>query len=82
MLNEIKKNALLQMAGKQLGTDPAQLKQKLDSGQTDDIVNSLNPQQRDQLSALLQNPQALSALFGSAQVQNLIKSLGGGANGQ
>ena len=76
-LNELKKNALLQMAGKQLGTDPTQLKQKLDAGQMDDIVNGLNPEQKQQLNGLLKNPQALSALFGSEQVQSLIKSLGG-----
>jgi len=76
-LNEIKKNALLQMAGKQLGTDPAQLKEKLDAGQVDDIVSGLNPQQKQQLNGLLQNPQALNALFGTEQVQNLLKSLGG-----
>ena len=74
-LNEMKKNALLQMAGKQLGTDPAQLRQKLESGQTQDIVDNLSPQQKQQLSTLLQNPQALSALFGSDQVQSLIKNL-------
>jgi len=75
-LNEIKKNALLQMAGKQLGTNPGELKQKLDSGQVQDIVNGLNDQQKQQLNGLLSNPQALSALLGSDQVQNLIKALG------
>jgi len=76
-LNEMKKNALLQMAGKQLGTNPAQLKQKLESGQVEDIINGLSPQQKEQLSGLLQNPQALNSLLGSDQVQKLIQSLGG-----
>ena len=76
-MNEIKKNALLQMAGKQLGQDPAQLRQKIESGQVDDLVGQLTPQQKQQLSGLLANPQALNALLGSDQVQNLLKSLGG-----
>ena len=76
-LNEAKKNALLQMAGKQLGTDPGQLQQKLEAGQMDDIVNGLSDEQRQKLNSYLQNPQALNALLGSAQVQNLIKALGG-----
>ena len=76
-LSEIKKNALLQMAGKRLGTDPAKLKEKIESGEVSDLVNSLSAQQKEQLSGLLQNPQALSALLGSEQVQSLLKSLGG-----
>ena len=76
-LSEMKKNALLQMAGNKLGTDPAALKEKLESGQVNDLVAGLSPQQKEQLNAYLQNPQALSALFGSEQVQSLIKSLGG-----
>jgi len=76
-LSEMKKNALLQMAGKQLGANPGELKQKLDAGQVQDIVNGLNDQQKQQLNGLLGNPQALSALLGSDQAQNLIKALGG-----
>jgi len=76
-LNEMKKNALLQMASKKLGADPVQLKQKLESGEVEEIVNNLTPEQKEQLNSLLQNPQALSALLGSDQMQNLIKNLGG-----
>ena len=76
-LSEMKKNALLQMAGKKLGADPVQLKEKLESGEVEDIVNNLTPEQKDQLNSLLQNPGALSALLGSDQMQNLIKNLGG-----
>jgi len=76
-INEMKKNALIQMAAKQLGSSPAQLKEKIDSGGLEDIVNGLAPQQKQQLSGLLQNPQALSSLLGSDQVQTLLKSLGG-----
>ncbi|MCL2856354.1 MAG: hypothetical protein FWE19_01330 [Oscillospiraceae bacterium] len=75
-LNEMKKNALLQMAGKQLGKDPAELKQKLESGQVQDVVNSLSDEQKQKLQSVLQNPQQLSALLGSEQVQNLLKAMG------
>ena len=76
-INEMKKNALLQMAGKQLGKDPGELKQKLESGQVQDIVNGLSDEQKQKLNGYLQNPQALNALLGSDQVQNLLKTLGG-----
>ena len=55
-LNEMKKNALLQMAGKQLGTDPGALKEKLEAGQVNELVAGLSQQQRDQLNSYLQNP--------------------------
>ena len=76
-LNEMKKNALLQMAGKQLGKDPGELKRKLESGQVQDVVNGLSDEQKQKLQGVLQNPQQLNALLGSDQVQNLLKALGG-----
>ena len=76
-LNEMKKNALLQMAGKQLGKDPSELKQKLESGQVQDVVNGLSDEQKQKLSSVLQNPQQLNAILGSEQVQTLLGALGG-----
>jgi len=76
-ISEMKKNALLQMAGKQLGKDPGEIKEKLESGQVQDIVNGLSDEQKQKLNGLLQNPQALNSLLGSDQVQNLLKALGG-----
>ena len=75
-LDEAKKNMLLQMAGKQLGKDPTELKQKLESGQVQDVVNGLSDEQKQKLQGVLQNPQKLNALLGSEQVQNLLKALG------
>ena len=75
-INEMKKNALLQMAGKKLGRDPGEIKEKLESGQVQDIVNGLSDEQKQKLNNVLQNPQALSNLLGSDQVQNLLKALG------
>ena len=80
-LEQAKKNALLQMAGKQLGTDPNSLKEKLESGQVNEIVDGLSQEQKEKVNAYLQNPQALNALLGSAQVQNLLKALGGQGKG-
>ena len=75
-ISEMKKNALLQMAGKKLGKDPGEIKEKLESGQMQDIVNGLSDEQKQKLSSVLQNPQALNNLLGSQQVQNLLKTLG------
>ena len=76
-LNEMKKNALLQMAGRKIGADPAVLKQKLDSGNVSDVVEKLDPATKEQLASLLSNKEAMSRILGSDQVQNLLKSLQG-----
>lgn len=75
-LSDAKRNALLKMAGKQLGTDPNRLKEKLEAGQLSEVVNSLDPEAKARVNGLLQNPQALQALLGNAQVQDLLRNLG------
>jgi len=74
-LQDAKKNALLQIAGKKLGTDPQALRQKLESGQMEDVVSNLDPDARQKITSLLQDKDAMSKLLGSEQVQNLLKNL-------
>lgn len=76
-LSQAKQNALLRMAGKQLGADPNQLKDQLESGNLQDVVQSLNPEAQQKINGLLQNPDALNALLSSDQVQGLLKNLSG-----
>ncbi len=76
-LSDLKKNALLQMAGKQLGTDPNKLREQLETGNVSDIVDGLDAQQREKLNGFLNNPKALQALLGNTQVQDLLKNLSG-----
>lgn len=76
-LSEAKKNALLKMAGNKLGTSPDALRQQLENGNLENVVNGLDDKTKAQLSGLLQNPQALNSLLGSDQVQALLKNLSG-----
>jgi hypothetical protein len=76
-IDAVKKNMLLKMAGRQLGKDPGELREKLDSGNIQELVDGLDPSAKEKVNAMLQNPQALSALLGNEQVQNLIKNLRG-----
>ena len=76
-LDNTKKNMLLQMAGKKLGTDPNTLREKLDSGQMGDVIDGLDENTKQQLTNVLQNQESMSKILGSEQVKNLLKNLGG-----
>jgi len=71
-LSEEKKNQLLQMAGKKLGTDPDTLKEKLESGQIENLLGNLDPNAVSRVNSLLQNPAALNALLGSEQLKSIL----------
>ncbi len=63
-----KQDELLKMAGKQLGKDPSQLKKQLESGNINDVIANLSPQQAAQVKAALSNPQVLSQLLSNPQI--------------
>ena len=68
-------NALLGMAGRQLGTDPQKLKAQLEGGRLDEVLSGLDPQKSAQVSSLLQNPQQMEKLLQSPQVKSLLAAL-------
>lgn len=68
-------NALLGMAGRQLGTDPQRLKAQLEGGKLDEVLSGLDPQKSAQINSLLKNPQQLESLLQSPQVKNLLGAL-------
>lgn len=68
-------NSLLQMAGKQLGKNPQQLKSQLESGQVGQALNGLDPKKAAQINAILNNPAQIQQILNNPQVQNLINSL-------
>lgn len=76
-LNNANKNALLQMASKKLGADPAQLQKAIESGQTDELTKSLDADTAAKVNGFLQDPEKLKALLGNQQIQQLLKNLGG-----
>lgn len=68
-------NALLQMASRQLGQDPQQLRRQLENGQLGKVLGGLNPQQTAQINALLKSPQQVEQLLRSPQVRDMINRL-------
>ena len=68
-------NALLKMAGKKLGTDPNQLKQKLENGNVGEVVQQLGGDQAGQINQLLNNPTEMEKFFNSPQMKDMMNKL-------
>jgi len=78
-LSEAKLNALLSMAGKKLGQDPQTLKQQLQSGKLDDIMNGMDTSAKEKMAGLMNDPKRLEALMQDDKVKKLLSGLMGGA---
>lgn len=68
-------DSMLKMAGQRLGRDPQTLKSQLQSGQLDQVVQGMDPQQQQQIGQLLKDPQALSQFFEQPQIKQMINQL-------
>ena len=64
---------LLKLAGKKLGRDPQTLKNQLESGNLDNL--GIDQQQKQQISQLLQNPQALSQFLEQPQIKQMLNQM-------
>ena len=76
-LSQNQMDMLLAMAGKKMGTDPEKLKQQMQSGQMDGILNGLSPAQQNQISALINNPAAIEQFVANPKVQQLLRGMMG-----
>ncbi len=70
-----KQDELLKMASKQLGKDPAQIRQQLESGNVNDLIAGLSPQQAAQIKSVLSNPQMLSQLLSNPQISKFLGNM-------
>lgn len=70
-------DALLAMAGKKMGADPQKLKQQMQDGQTNALLGALPKDKQAQISALMQNPQAVEQFMQNPKVQQLLQGLMG-----
>ena len=61
-----------------LGVDKAALKNAVESGSAEKLMNALGPEQSAQLNELLSDKEATRKLMQSEQVQKLIKKLSEG----
>ena len=71
-------DALLQMAGRKMGSSPDQLRQQMQTGQVDALLSGLPEEKQAQVQQLLHNPEAIEKFIQNPQVQQLIRGLMGG----
>ncbi|MEG1887655.1 MAG: hypothetical protein RR177_05950 [Oscillospiraceae bacterium] len=64
-------------ASKKLGVDQNQLKNAANTGNIDDIINGLKPEDAKKLQHFLSNKDAARELLSSPQAQSLLKSFFG-----
>lgn len=67
-----KMDILLKMASQKLGRDPSELKAQLENGNVNQAIGNLDPKMQGQISALLNNPQALEVMLQNEKLRNLI----------
>lgn len=76
-LSQSQMDALMNMAGKKMGTDPQKLKEQMQSGQMDGVLKGLSPNQQAQINNLMNNPAAIEQFMSNPKVQQLLRGLMG-----
>lgn len=74
-LNPQQIDGLLRMASSRLGVAPEELRRQLESGDIQRMAQKLTPQQQQQMTGLLRDPQAAAQLAQSPQVRQLLEQL-------
>lgn len=72
MADNNKLNDLIRFASKKIGADPENLKKSLETGQVDQVLNGLNPQQSQNIRDILNNPEKLQAILQSPQAKEIM----------
>lgn len=70
-------NDLIKQASSKIGTDPAQLKQTIDSGKLDDLLKKMSPNDSKKFQEILNNPQMAQQMLNTPQAQMMIKKFMG-----
>lgn len=76
-LSQSQMDRLLAMAGKKMGTDPDKLKQQMQNGQANALLDGLPKDKQAQINALMQDPQAVEQFMQNPKVQQLLRGLMG-----
>lgn len=66
---------LLNLAGEKLGTDPDQLRSRLEQGSLDGVLGRLDEEKKARLNSLLADPEALKQTLASPAVRAMLKNL-------
>lgn len=68
-------NMMLQLVGKKLNTDPAKLKAMIEKGDIGGITGSLGGPMGKKLGEVLDNPQQMKEMMGSADLPSILNQL-------
>ncbi len=77
MLNNSEINNLLNGLSQRLNTSPEQLKENLQNGNLNSVVNKMNSSQAKKLQKILDDPKQSEKILNSPQAQAIIKKLMG-----
>ncbi len=77
MLNNSEINNLLNGLSQRLNTSPEQLKENLQNGNLNSVVNKMNSYQAKKLQKILDDPKQSEKILNSPQAQAIIKKLMG-----
>ncbi len=64
---------LIRQAGQKAGVDPASLKNTIDSGKLDQLLQKMNPKDAQRLEQVLGNPQLAQQMLNTPQAKKLIQ---------
>lgn len=77
MLNNSEINNLINGLSQRLDTPPEQLKENLEKGNLDSILNKMNSSQAKRIQKILDNKEQSEKILNSPQAQAIIKKLMG-----
>ncbi len=64
---------LIRQAGQKAGVDPASLKNTIDSGKLDQLLQKMNPKDAQRLEQVLGNPKLAQQMLNTPQAKKLIQ---------
>lgn len=68
-------NAMLQLVGQKLNTDPARLRSMIEKGDINGITSSMSGDMGKQLNSVLGNPEEAKKMASSADLSGLLSKL-------
>lgn len=65
--------SFINMASQKIGTNPQDMKKKIDSGKLDNLISTMKPQDAKKIQDILSNPALAQQMLNTPQAQMLIK---------
>ncbi|MEE1185993.1 MAG: hypothetical protein UHN02_01235 [Acutalibacteraceae bacterium] len=79
-MNSNQFDKILNAASKKSGADKQSIKKAIQTGDFNNVLNKLNPTDKNQIEKIMNDKEVLEKIFNSPQAQQLIKQLNEGKN--